>query len=212
VHKHDQCDNTRPYCRKCLDGGRDCAGYERETVFIIGTIEDQGRCSSHPPRVVKSKKGGGKSSAAATSGSASASAAGSRSGSRRGSEEEEWFGEGEGWSGSGGLEVREPLRPAWDDLVSVVWRGRGFRLQVAGLYTDMRGVVGGGEGEEGGYVSLPGYVPPDVQPRLGEEEFGMRARCLVHLVAPDVGQGPTDSICLFLYEVSCCGVLLLSCP
>ncbi|KAH6627769.1 hypothetical protein F5144DRAFT_549180 [Chaetomium tenue] len=51
-----KCDNQRPYCRKCLDGGRTCAGYERETVFIIGTLEDQGRCSSHPPRIVKPKR------------------------------------------------------------------------------------------------------------------------------------------------------------
>jgi hypothetical protein len=70
------------------------------------------------------------------------------------------------------------------------------------LYTSLGGLVQGDEGEDGGYVSLPGYVPPDVQPRLGEEEFGMRARCLVHLAAPDGGQGRTDSICLFLYEVS----------
>ncbi len=51
-----QCDNGRPFCKKCIDSGRDCAGYERETVFIIGTVEDGGRCSSHPPRVVRSKK------------------------------------------------------------------------------------------------------------------------------------------------------------
>ncbi|KAK3296131.1 uncharacterized protein B0H64DRAFT_374262 [Chaetomium fimeti] len=56
-----KCDNQRPYCRKCLDGGRTCAGYERETVFIIGTVEDQGRCSSHPPRVVKPKRSGASS-------------------------------------------------------------------------------------------------------------------------------------------------------
>ncbi|CAK7208097.1 hypothetical protein SEUCBS140593_000022 [Sporothrix eucalyptigena] len=52
------CDNTRPYCKKCHDTGRECAGYERETVFIIGTPQDGGRCSSHPPRVIKSKKAG----------------------------------------------------------------------------------------------------------------------------------------------------------
>ncbi|KAL2259324.1 hypothetical protein VTK26DRAFT_7041 [Humicola hyalothermophila] len=53
---HSWCDNARPFCRKCIDTGRECAGYERETVFIIGTIQDQSRCSSHPPRVVKCKK------------------------------------------------------------------------------------------------------------------------------------------------------------
>ncbi|KIH90210.1 c6 zinc finger domain containing protein [Sporothrix brasiliensis 5110] len=50
-----KCDNTRPYCKKCHDTGRECAGYDRETVFIIGTPQDGGRCSSHPPRVVKPK-------------------------------------------------------------------------------------------------------------------------------------------------------------
>ena len=51
----NQCDNQRPFCKKCIDSGRDCQGYERETVFIIGTVEDEGRCSSHPRRVVGKK-------------------------------------------------------------------------------------------------------------------------------------------------------------
>ncbi|OAA64289.1 Zn(2)-C6 fungal-type DNA-binding domain protein [Niveomyces insectorum RCEF 264] len=63
-----KCDNTRPFCKKCQDTGRSCAGYERETVFIIGTPEDGGRCSSHPPRVIKSKKGTASSSNSSTSG------------------------------------------------------------------------------------------------------------------------------------------------
>ncbi|KAK7966533.1 uncharacterized protein PG986_000810, partial [Apiospora aurea] len=45
-----QCDNTRPFCKKCTDHGRTCEGYERETVFIVGTVDDKGRCASHPPR------------------------------------------------------------------------------------------------------------------------------------------------------------------
>ncbi|KAI0180998.1 hypothetical protein GGR52DRAFT_583419 [Hypoxylon sp. FL1284] len=44
------CDNGRPFCKKCTDYGRECGGYERETVFIVGTPDDKGRCSSHPPR------------------------------------------------------------------------------------------------------------------------------------------------------------------
>ncbi|KAI1828198.1 hypothetical protein F4861DRAFT_170917 [Xylaria intraflava] len=45
-----KCDNSRPFCKKCIDYGRECGGYERETVFIIGTQDDKGRVGSHPPR------------------------------------------------------------------------------------------------------------------------------------------------------------------
>ncbi|KAH9906127.1 hypothetical protein F4778DRAFT_769313 [Xylariomycetidae sp. FL2044] len=45
-----KCDGTRPFCKKCTDYGRECGGYERETVFIVGTPDDKGRCASHPPR------------------------------------------------------------------------------------------------------------------------------------------------------------------
>ncbi|OLN85805.1 Transcriptional regulatory protein moc3-like protein 10 [Colletotrichum chlorophyti] len=51
-----KCDNERPHCRKCIDTGRECAGYEREMVFITATIDDGGRCSSHPPRQVQPSK------------------------------------------------------------------------------------------------------------------------------------------------------------
>ncbi|KAK4123595.1 hypothetical protein N657DRAFT_633843 [Parathielavia appendiculata] len=116
-----KCDNTRPFCRKCLDGGRTCAGYERETVFIVGTIEDQGRCSSHPPRVVKPRE----EKAARATASASSSKAGA-------AEDQEGQDEGN-------LELvpSQPLCPAWDDLVSVLCLGKTYRLQVAGLYTDL---------------------------------------------------------------------------
>ena len=40
-----QCDNARPLCRICLDSGRECLGYTRETVFIVGTPKEKGRCS-----------------------------------------------------------------------------------------------------------------------------------------------------------------------
>ncbi|GAW24838.1 hypothetical protein ANO14919_144320 [Xylariales sp. No.14919] len=48
-----KCDNTRPFCKKCTDYGRECAGYERETVFIVGTQDDKGRVGSHPPRNIQ---------------------------------------------------------------------------------------------------------------------------------------------------------------
>ncbi|KAI8635005.1 hypothetical protein F5Y19DRAFT_485946 [Xylariaceae sp. FL1651] len=48
-----KCDNTRPFCKKCTDYGRECGGYERETVFIVGTQDDKGRVGSHPPRSIQ---------------------------------------------------------------------------------------------------------------------------------------------------------------
>ncbi|KAF2965772.1 hypothetical protein GQX73_g7808 [Xylaria multiplex] len=38
---------------KYKDYGRECAGYERETVFIVGTQDDKGRVGSHPPRNIQ---------------------------------------------------------------------------------------------------------------------------------------------------------------
>ncbi|KAK3301983.1 uncharacterized protein B0T15DRAFT_421602 [Chaetomium strumarium] len=195
-----KCDNQRPFCRKCIDGGRECAGYERETVFIIGTIEDQGRCSSHPPRVVKPRRGGKAAS------SSPKAAAGSSSSS---SSEDEKF----------ELKPREPLRPAWDDLIPVVSsRGKSYRLQIAALHTNNLQAVmragaddeaGGGGGGKPVFVSLPPYEPQNVQPGLGqgEGEFRLSSQCLVHLATPDEEQGvgtgsATESICLFLYETN----------
>jgi hypothetical protein len=51
-----QCDNQRPVCKKCVDTGRECGGYERERVFIVGTADDRGRCSSHPHRSLLTPK------------------------------------------------------------------------------------------------------------------------------------------------------------
>lgn len=179
---HFQCDNTRPFCRKCTDGGRECAGYERETVFIVGTIQDQGRCSSHPPRVVKSKK--------------------SKSPPKD--------------AGNGfGLVPTEPLRPAWDDLISISCQGRKFRLQIAALNTSLQAISRAAVDEQSGdvgsgpvYISFPAYEPLGLQSATGEDGFDLRSECLVHLAASDADTGgdrraATDSICLFLYQVSC---------
>ena len=184
-----QCDNQRPFCRKCTDNGRDCAGYERETVFIIGTVEDQGRCSSHPPRVVKSRKGKSPSP-------------------KRGGPSSPKRGE------NGRFEVvpKKPLKPAWDDLVAVSCRGENHHLQVASLHTQLRDVarVEGDDDDnadevdaESVLVSLPPYKQPSAQSELSGDGFQLASQCLVDLGTPDDGQGTatTDSICLFLYEV-----------
>ncbi|KAJ3575961.1 hypothetical protein NPX13_g3859 [Xylaria arbuscula] len=38
------------------DYGRECSGYERETVFIVGTQEEKGRVGSHPPRNIQQSR------------------------------------------------------------------------------------------------------------------------------------------------------------
>ncbi|KAK0748744.1 hypothetical protein B0T21DRAFT_420999 [Apiosordaria backusii] len=179
-----KCDNERPLCRKCLDSGRECAGYERETVFIIGTIEDQGRCSSHPPRVVKSKKGSSK-----------------KSSSKRSEDDDGRF----------QLVANTPLRPAWDDLISLSCRGQTFQVQIAALFTPLSTVTRAyatdeDEGEQNRtiFLSFPTYQPPDLTPYPGEDDFQLFSQCMVHLAPPSEARGgqgtQTDSIFMFLYE------------
>ncbi|PHH62149.1 hypothetical protein CDD81_7523 [Ophiocordyceps australis] len=50
------CSNERPFCRNCINGGRQCEGYERERVFITGTLETKGRVASHPKKSSSTKK------------------------------------------------------------------------------------------------------------------------------------------------------------
>lgn len=175
-----QCDNQRPLCKKCIDGGRECAGYERETVFIVGTIHDQGRCSSHPPRVLKTKTSKGPP------------------------------------TGDDRLELvpTAPLRPAWDDLILVSSRGQSHQLQIAALHTQLHAITRGAVHDDGHaagsrpvFISFPPYELPTVPPVSGENEFQLASQCFVHLAAPVGTQGGdihnrTDSILLFLYEVS----------
>ncbi|OIW34063.1 hypothetical protein CONLIGDRAFT_568954 [Coniochaeta ligniaria NRRL 30616] len=179
-----KCDNQRPYCKKCIDNGRQCAGYERETVFIIGTIQDEGRCSSHPPRVVKSTaRRGGKMS-------------------KKKEEEEEKL----------APVPIEPLQPAWDDLICLSNAGKNYRVQIAALQTTLQAVVRGKD-ETGSskftFASFPPYEPFNPQPFLRDDDFDLRAQCLVHLDEDGASDGmetdemdttSTDSICLFLYE------------
>ncbi|KAM7205062.1 hypothetical protein V8F33_001303 [Rhypophila sp. PSN 637] len=177
-----KCDNERPFCRKCTDSGRTCDGYKRETVFIIGTLQDQGRCSSHPPRVVKSSKKG-------------------KSASSKESQKLE-------------LVANEPLRPAWDDLISVSNAGKTYNIQNAALHTRLdqvtrRATSNESDGDDSGalanLVSLPTYEPPNVQPFVSQGDFQLRSQALVHLSPLDESHGDgsqmtTDSICMFLYE------------
>ncbi|KFY13912.1 hypothetical protein V492_02976, partial [Pseudogymnoascus sp. VKM F-4246] len=51
-----KCDNVRPKCQKCVGSGRECRGYDREMIFIVGTANERGRCSSHPHRSILTAK------------------------------------------------------------------------------------------------------------------------------------------------------------
>ncbi|KAK1828480.1 hypothetical protein QBC39DRAFT_374711 [Podospora conica] len=176
-----KCGNERPYCKRCVDSSRPCT-YERETVFIVASIEDGGRCSSHPPRKT-TKKGKSKSPSV-----------------RPPPEDLQ-------------LVAEEPLAPAWNDVVTVsdprdAGRRR-YNLQIAALWTPMGSIVrggGGGEedGEEGTAVGFAPYRVPEMRPAMGDEDFEMRARGLVHLSRAggggEEGGMQVDGFFLFLFE------------
>ncbi|KAL2201441.1 hypothetical protein P885DRAFT_56842 [Corynascus similis CBS 632.67] len=215
-----KCDNQRPHCRKCIDSGRTCAGYERETVFIIGTLDDRGRCSSHPPRVVNRGASSTPSpGAAATRSSNTSNKKAARSRSSTPASVQKRIGGAVSAAGAGvsggdvgggdedGVEIvlDGSPKPAWDNHVEVKCcrprqnHGK-YAVQVAGLRTVLAGVASE-NGVGGVYVSLPACEESDIQPRMGGEEFQLASRCLVHLAPKsDEQQRGTDSICLFLYE------------
>lgn len=121
------------------------------------------------------------------------------------------------------LVANEPLRPAWDDLISVSNAGKTYNIQNAALHTKLDEVTrraGSNEsdGDDSGalskFISLPTYEPPNVQPFVSEGDFQLRSQALVHLSPLEETQGEdvqttTDSIFMFLYEVRnlrcCCG-------
>lgn len=114
------------------------------------------------------------------------------------------------------LVANEPLRPAWDDLISVSNAGRTYNVQNAALHTNLKNVARRSssndvDGDDGtfpsNFISLPAYEPPAIQPFLSEGEFHLRSQALVHLSPLEETQGEgmqpsTDSICMFLYEVN----------
>lgn len=168
-----QCDNERPKCRKCLDTGRECAGYTREMVFITSGPELQGRVSSHPRRQP------------ATSSS-----------SKKARTEEEKEEKLE-------LVPAEPLVPAWDDLMTLSSRGVVYLVQIAALHTTLQKILRGTDDGDGinFNISLPKYAPVDITPNGEDIEFIANTQCIVTLSSPQKEDELTDSYCVFLYEV-----------
>ncbi|KAI0480809.1 hypothetical protein GGR56DRAFT_688150 [Xylariaceae sp. FL0804] len=171
-----KCDNTRPFCKKCTDYGRDCGGYERETVFIVGTPDDKGRCASHPPRNVSSSR---KSPA--------------RSRSRKAKARMPTY------------SAAEPRQPAWDETVDLKTASESHRARIVAHQTDLDVALQGASSahEDGFALSLSSYQPLDVTPHFSQEDFHLRSSCLIQAPPPEAGSSvvpPDEDMCLFLYE------------
>ncbi|KAI3336540.1 hypothetical protein HD806DRAFT_9196 [Xylariaceae sp. AK1471] len=169
-----KCDNTRPFCRKCIDYDRECGGYERETVFIVGTQDDRGRVGSHPPRNVQQSR-----------------SAESETSTQQVTRLEFVAAEPlqPAWNETvlldsrlGSHLVRIVARHA--DLDSAT-NHTGSSLQVNEMA-----------------LSLLDSQPLDVAPTFLEENFNLKSFCFVHL--PETGDDstvdPDEGLCLFLYQ------------
>ncbi|KAK1726965.1 hypothetical protein CaCOL14_006544 [Colletotrichum acutatum] len=167
-----KCDNERPHCRKCIDSGRECAGYEREMVFITATIDDAGRCSSHPPRQVQPSS--------------------SRSSRRSQTVEDE----------IPRLVPTEPLMPAWDDLVSVSDNGVVYSIQIAALHTRFQNILRGPEGQSQVKfrMVLPSYSPVDMETWDNGGNMDLNAQNMVSLLPSGNDNGAPEGLCVFLFE------------
>lgn len=186
-----KCDNERPFCRKCIDSGRECLGYKRETVFIVGTIEDGGRCSSHPPRVIKSKK-----AKASTS---------SRSG---GEEDRETPQQRHQKHRNLELFSDQPLQSVWDDLIMLsTSSGTKYNVQFTALNTRLQNVVRGSGGNRevtGEFIvsSMADYEVSNVQLDFSDQDFELKSQCLISLPESQDRNPYMPSIgsCIMLYE------------
>ncbi|KAK3505233.1 hypothetical protein B0T13DRAFT_455724 [Neurospora crassa] len=186
-----KCDNERPFCRKCIDSGRECLGYKRETVFIVGTIEDGGRCSSHPPRVIKSKK-----AKASTS---------SRSG---GEEDRETSRQRHQKHQNLELFSDQPLQSAWDDSILLsTSSGTKYNVQFTALNTRLQNVVRGSGGNreatgEFTVSSMADYEVSNIQLDFSGQDFELKSQCLISL--PESQDRdlymPSIGSCIMLYE------------
>lgn len=152
-------------------------------MFIIGTIEDGGRCSSHPPRVVKTRK--------------------AKTPTKTPEADEQLTlhtvePPRSAWDdlvaiSSGPRQYQVQMASLYTGLQSLV------RIPT----------IGGGEGSSSfTLVQFLPYEPANVRSLAREEHFELRAQSLVHLSpveeAQDEADGATkrtESICIFLYEV-----------
>lgn len=201
------CDNTRPFCKKCTGHGRQCEGYQTETVFIVGTLKDKGRCASHPPRNLQaagSSSGLKKKATDTTASSSSPEPAKSR---RRAASE--------GEQKDAQLDFTEinPIKSSWADTVNVASVAGLHQLRFAAIHTKLNHVRRRHErlGDWEVKLSLPTSARADVVPPFTEDDFQLEAECFVFLPRGGlraVDQSPdwvepepqAMGLCLFLYE------------
>lgn len=131
---------------------------ERETIFIVGTLEDKGRCSSHPPRTFKSPKN------TPSPPSTPSAVATTR------------------------LNTARPLRSAWDDTINISDSGMNQQLRVVALHTPLNATIRRhSASSSANQISLPPYTPVDIQPRFQNEDFWLSSKCQVHLSSSHEG-------------------------
>ncbi|KAK5990099.1 Actin-interacting protein 2 [Cladobotryum mycophilum] len=171
-----KCSNERPSCKTCINGGRECEGYERERVFITGTPENKGRVASHPKKSTPPRKPKSDSS------------------SNMPIEQ-----------GTPQIVPLSPLTSAWDDYTRLANQGVEFPALVTAVQTNLAGVVRHDFDEFDGTssasfgIQLPPYSTADLQPVV-DGAYGMNAQCIVRQKATDTEHDPTESYCAFLFE------------
>ncbi|KAI1354583.1 hypothetical protein F5Y01DRAFT_254763 [Xylaria sp. FL0043] len=168
-----KCDNTKPFCKKCTDYGRECGGYERETVFIVGTQDDKGRVGSHPPRNIQQAR-------------AAQSEAGTQHGARLDFAATAPL--QPAWHETVALKSGSNLH-----LVRIL-------AKHADLDSAIKHSSSPPQGHEVS-LSLLDTQPLDVTPTFREENFTLKSICFVSVPeAGDDSTGGAEGICLFLYQ------------
>lgn len=167
-----QCTNERPFCQKCISTGRDCEGYERERVFITGTLETRGRVASHPKKGTSSKKQRTPAAAEPSRPPLLVSSQPLTS----------------AWDDH---TVVSSQNVEYSVLITALYTKLENILRAEGSDD--------GSSEFG--ISFPQYAPVDFQFAPVEEDFHVNAQCLARLPGTEEGDD-VESYCVFLFDVS----------
>ncbi|KKF96246.1 Proteasome subunit alpha type-4 [Ceratocystis platani] len=93
---------------------------------------------------------------------------------------------------------REPLRPAWDDLLFLSDKHSYYTTQIVSLQTKLAHVS---RGVSSSIFSPPSYELPDFRPASSSGEFSVSGQCIVNI---DSASEPKSGLCVFLYEPNNC--------
>lgn len=154
-------------------------------VFITGTPENKGRVASHPRKATPSiqSSSSGRSPRPST--------------------------EPETTSKSGrflDLVPAQPLTPAWEDYITLLTNGHDHRTLMTALHVPLGGVVReetGTPDEEQFSIVLPPYTPLNISSNMHVGNLVAGGQCLVHAPPSDDAEGPSESFCVFLFDVGC---------